>query len=229
MLRLVQVGNALPFSYPVDPNASFQPGMIAQLRLYGNNIVCGVSDGSAPFGIIDDVKATAFYQPSIDEVVVVPAVGTLGPDGKYRSVIDIMGILENSNILQDSFISDVPVFLKEKNGVIIIPAGTILNNDQTGSGIPDSVKITVSYSYQLAGIAGDDSTIASKRVTVWFSRGIYECDVFEVSQRYPLNALLFVNESGQLTTRQITATSPAVAFVCGPPTSRLSSLQFLWL
>ena len=31
---------------------TFEPGMIAQLSLSGNNITCGVSNGTAPIGII---------------------------------------------------------------------------------------------------------------------------------------------------------------------------------
>jgi hypothetical protein len=34
--------------------------MIGQLGVIGNNIVCGVSDGTAPLGIIDDIKVRAF-------------------------------------------------------------------------------------------------------------------------------------------------------------------------
>ena len=74
MLRLVQVGNALPMSFIVDPSAEFLPGSIAQLTTLGNNIVCGVSNGSAPIGIIDDVKTSSFWQPTIDEVVIAPLI-----------------------------------------------------------------------------------------------------------------------------------------------------------
>jgi hypothetical protein len=56
MLRIVQTGNSLPFSFPVAPSDEFQPGQIAQLKAFGNNVVCGVSDGICPIGIIDDVK-----------------------------------------------------------------------------------------------------------------------------------------------------------------------------
>ena len=71
--RIVQAGNALPTSYPVDPSAEFEPGMVAQLGVIGNNIVCGVSDGTAPIGIIDDIKTRAFTSTSIDEVVIASA------------------------------------------------------------------------------------------------------------------------------------------------------------
>jgi hypothetical protein len=43
MLRLIQVSNALPFSFIVDPSATFNAGQIGQLNLYGNQVVMGVS------------------------------------------------------------------------------------------------------------------------------------------------------------------------------------------
>jgi len=228
MLRLVQVGNSLPFSYPVDPTAEFEPGMIAQLNLMGNNIVCGVSDGTAPIGIIDDVRTTAFYSPSIDEVVIVPAVGHLVA-GKYVSVTDVSDTLENPNILPNSFVCDIPVYLRERNGVIVIPAGTELNYDIDGDGIPDAIRAVCSYSYQVPGVPGDDSTIGSGRVTVWFQRMIASTDKYEVGQRYPINANLFVSESGVLTTRQPSATHPVVAIVTAPPNARNQFLELLWI
>ena len=56
MLRLIQIGNTMPLSYPVSTTDAFQPGQVAQLKVLGNEIVCGVSDGTAPLGLIDDVN-----------------------------------------------------------------------------------------------------------------------------------------------------------------------------
>jgi len=200
MLRLVQVGNALPFSYPVDPTSEFEPGMVAQLSLMGNNIVCGVSDGTAPIGIIDDVRTTAFFSPAIDEVTITPAVGHM-VGGRLVSVTDVTVPLENPNIFLSSFVCNIPVYLRERNGVLIIPAGTELNHDIDGDGVPDAIETICSYSYQVPGVPGDDSTIGSGRVTVWFQRMIFATDKYEVGQRYPINANLFVSESGYITTR----------------------------
>lgn len=228
MLRLIQVGNSLPFSYPVDPAGVFEPGMIAQLSLMGNNIVCGVSDGTAPIGIIDDLRTTSFYAPSIDEEKIVPAVGHM-VKGKLVTITDITTTLNNPNILQNSFVCDIPVYLRERNGVVIIPEGTELNYDLDGDGIPDSVKFICSYSYQVPNIPGDDSTLGSGRITIWYSRGIFASDKYEVGQHYPINANLFVNESGLLTTRQPSATHPNVAIVTAPSTAKNSFLEFMWL
>ena len=225
VLRLLQVGNALPFSYIVDPNATFQPGMVGQLNLFGNQIVCGVSDGTAPIGIIDDIKTNAFSAPSIDEVIIVPATGVGNP---LVTPIDIKAELANANVLAQSFIADVDVALNPVNGVITIPAGTQLNFDLAGNG-QDSVRIVCSYTYRIPNIPGDDSTLASGRVTVWFNRMIFETDQFETNQRYPLNANLFVSEIGLLTTRQPTPNHAAVAFVTAPPTTIHGSLGAMWL
>lgn len=227
-LKIIQSGNALPFAYPVDPTAEFQPGMIGQLYLYGNNIVMGVSDGTAPLGIIDDVKTTAFYRPAIDEVHIVPVVTSI-IGGKYVTTVDTLAELENPNISINSFICDVPVYLRQRNGNVTIPAGTEANYDQDGDGIPDSVRIVCNYVYQVPGVPGDDSTAGSGRATIWFNRMIFETDQFEVSMRYPLNANLFVSEAGLLTTRKPSDYHFPVAMVLAPPTSRMSSLIGLYL
>lgn len=228
MLRLVQVGNSLPFSFPVDPNAEFQPGQIAQLNVMGNQIVCGVSDGTAPIGIIDDIKTNSFTSASIDEVVIVPTVGVMS-NGKLVTPMDIKTELENPNIVERSFLTDVDVLLIPRNGVIVIPQGTELNFDNAGTGTPDSVRVVVSYTYQVPNVPGDDSTMGSGRVTVWFQRIIAQTDQFETNQRYPVNANLFVSETGLLTTRMPSPNHAAVAIVTAPPTSLQGSLEFLWL
>ena len=232
MLRIVQSGNALPFSFPVDPNAEFEPGQIAQLTIIGNQVVCGVSDGTAPMGIIDDIKKNAFSSTSIDEVVIAPI-----PDGIISSsganlitTVDVKAELRNPNIVDSSFISrNVDVALNSRNGVITFVAGTILNHDADGDGIPDAIRTVVSYTYQIPNVPGDNSTAASGRITVWFQRMIAATDAFETNQRYPVNAPLFVSESGLLTTRQIAPDYPSVAIVTAPPISIHGSLEFMWL
>jgi len=229
-LKIVQIGTAIPVSYPVDPVAEFEPGMIAQLYLRGNNIVCGVSDGRAPFGIIDDFKTRAFTAPSIDEEVIVPVPDPVVQHGQLVTAYDIKWELDNPNIIPTSFItSPVDVALIPRNGVVLFPAGTVLNFDLNGDGIPDSIRTIVSYVYQIPNVSGDDSTLGSGRITVWFQRGIFQCDMYETNQRYPLNSILFVSENGRLTTSQPNDDYPGVAMVTGPPTAIAGTLEFVWL
>jgi hypothetical protein len=231
MLRLVQTGNSLPFSFPVDPTAEFLPGQLAQLVVLGNNVVCGVSDGMAPIGVIDDIKTKAFYAVAMDEVIISdPIAGVLGPDNRLVTPMDMKMELNNAGIDPSSFVSDpIDVSLNCRNGVVTFLAGTPLNFDLDGDGIPDSIRTVVSYTYQVPNIPGDDSTIGSKRVTIWFQRFIAQTDQYDTTQRYPINQNLFVNEEGKFTSKQPSEVHPGVAIVTGSPSSTFSMLEFLWL
>lgn len=230
MFRIIASGNSLPFTYPVSESAEFEPGMVVQLTLEGNQVVGTVSNGSAPFGIIDDIKTKAFTSVAWDETVVAPATGIMGPNNRLITPIDIKIELNNPNVLPGSFISiPVDVQLIPRNGVIVIPAGTELNYDLLGAGSPNAIKTNVRYTYQIPNIVGDDSTQGSHRVTIWFQRMIFETNMFETNQIYPLNANLFVSELGLLTTRQPAPNYPSVGIVLGPPSPILGSLSALWL
>ena len=121
------------------------------------------------------------------------------------------------------------LILNSINGILTLPADALLNWDANGDGRPDSVKTVVNYVYQVASLPGDDTTIGSNRITIWFQRGIFATDQFDTLQRYPLNATLFVNEEGKLTTKQATANHPGVAMVTGPPSANVTNLEFMWL
>lgn len=231
MLRLIQIGNTLPLSFPVDPSATFQPGQVAQLKVIGNEIVCGVSDGTAPLGIIDDINTSAFTAPSRDEIVVVPLIGVVGGDG-YTLVAaqNTEKRLRFANIVRSSFVADIEgLVLYEINGVIEVPQGTPLNFDSDGDGIFDSLRVIVDYMYRIPGIPGDNTTVGSGRVTVWYDRGIFETNQYDAKQRYVVNATLFVNADGLLTTREPSSNHPGVGIVTGPPSGIVESLEFMWL
>ena len=231
MLRIIQSGNSLPFSFPVDPSAEFMPGMIGQLGILGNNVVCGVSDGISPIGVIDDIKTKAFTGVSISETVVAgPIAGIINSStSKLVTPTDVKMELEHAGIIASSFRSDIECALIPVNGVVKFLAGTELNFDSSGTGTPDSIMTKVSYTYQIPNIPGDDSTKGSKQMTVWFQRFIGETDQFDTTQRYPINANLFVGIDGKFTSKQPAENYPGVAFVSGTPTSILGSLQFVWL
>lgn len=228
MLRLVQVGNALPASFIVDPTAEFQPGMIAELTVHGNQVVATVSNGTAPIGIIDDIKTKAFSAVSWNETRTVPAVGVPGPGGQLVTPVDIKAELSHPNVSAASFISTVNVQLIPTNGVIVFLAGTPLNYDLLGTGTPNAIRTIVNYTYQVANIPGDDSTLGSGRVTVWFNRMFFQTDQYETNQVFPVKANLYVSETGLLTTRRPSAIHPAVAMVTAPPTASNQLIECLW-
>ena len=229
MLRVLHVGNMRPTGRTVDPGAIFQPGMIGQLKKVGGDIVLGVSDGLAPFGIIQDLRDTAYVQPVIDEIVVVVPNGT---DGTVVTV-DTIGLLKNSSILQSTFASDINnVSLIANNGAIIVRAGTELNykSEPLSAGF-DSVRIRVRYSYYVPNKPGDDTTMGSGKVSIWASPSgcIFATDQFDTTVDYPLNAGLYVSNAGMLTSEQMLQSQPTVAMVTVPPTSINPTLEFIWL
>lgn len=229
MLRTIQIGMGRPVSYPVDPNAMFQPGMIAQLKVIGNDVVMGVSDGRAPFGIIDDIKDTAFVRPVVDEIVIVEAQ-VVNYDGyNFTMGFDTIKDLRNANIVDSSFVSDFPgISLNPINGMVMVPAGTVLNYMTPESNTPNALRFKVSYSYYVPNMPGDDSTLGSNRVTIWFNRGIFQTDQFEMVP-YSVNSPLYVSENGKLTAERSYANQPGIGLVVVPPTAHSSVLEFMWL
>ncbi len=232
MLKPIQIGNSLAFSYPVDPSAVFEAGQVAELKIIGNDIVCGVSSGLAPIGLIDDVNTKAFSQPQIDEEVIFgpELIGTpvVVPGGLVTGH-DVMTVLQNPSIIKNSFVSNYPVIINYRNGVAKVPAGSFLNYASIVGGSLDSIRIIVSYLYQVPDLPGDNTTMASGRITVWFQRGIWQTDVYDTTQGYPLNATLFCGLDGKLTTKQPTPNHPGIAIVTGPPTANSIMLELLWM
>ncbi len=227
MLRLVQVGNGLPASFICDPACEFQPGMVAELTVSSNQVMATVSNGTAPLGIIDDVRTRAFTSVAWNEVVIVPAVGiTSGND--LVTPIDIKAELKHAYVSSGSFQSTIPVQLIATNGVITFPAGTVLNADLLGDGSMNAIRTIVNYNYRVPNVPGDDSTIGNGRMTVWFNRMFAQTDQYETNQVYPVKANLYVSEVGVLTTRRPSDRHPAVAMVTAPPTPMNTMIEFLW-
>lgn len=224
----MQVGNTLPVSFICDPSAEFQPGQIAELTVIGNQVMATVSNGTAPVGVIDDIKTKAFTNVSWNEVVIVPAVGVIGPDNVIVTPVDIKTELRRPNIVPSSFNSTVNLVLNPINGVVTFVAGTALNFDAIGNGTPNAIRTVVNYTYQVANIPGDDSTQGSGRMTVWFERMFFQTDQYETNQQYPVRANLYVSEIGFLTTRRPSSIHPAVAMVTAPPTPMNPMIEVLY-
>lgn len=230
MLKIIHSGNAMPISLPVDPTAEFEPGMFAQLGLLGNDSVATVSDGTAPLGIIDDIRTVSFTKAQVDEIVLIKVNATsTDQNGNLVNSEEVTEVLEFPNIKENSFVSTVSVVLNSVNGIVTVPIGTELNYDYDGDGINDSFKIIVNYIYNVPNRPGDDSTLGSGRVTVWYQRGIYATDQFSTTEIYPINATLYVGVDGKLTTKAVNDTYPGVAIVTGPPSSTNGSLEFMLL
>lgn len=233
MLRILEAGNSIPYQWPVAPDATFESGTAMSLTVLGSQIFSTTSNGMSFIGVADDVKTKAYSAVSWDEERIVtpdPSNITLNGSGQLVTVMDIKAELDNPNVDGNYFVSNpVPVQLIPRNGVIIFPAGTVLNLDIGGTGTPDSIRTHVRYPYQIPNVVGDDTTFGSQMVTIWFQRMLFETDQFEVNQQYNVMSNLFLNERGLFTTRQIFPNSPIVAICTAPPSMINSTLQALLL
>jgi len=123
MLRIVQCGNSLPASFICDPSAEFQPGQCAELTVIGNQVMCTVSDGTAPIGIIDDIRTKAFTNISWNEVIIVPATAVPSSNPPISSV-DIKAELRKPNIVGGSFVCHNNLHLQNRT----LPPDTIVKD-----------------------------------------------------------------------------------------------------
>jgi hypothetical protein len=204
--------------------------MLGQLTVNSNTVMLTVSNGRAPIGIIDDIRTRAFVTPAWNETIIVPATGVINPQtGQLVTPVDIQTTLKNAYVDPNSFLSTVDVALIPINGVITFLAGTPLNFDLGGTGTLNAIRTICNYTYQVANIPGDDSTLGSGRVTVWFTRGIYQTDMFETNQIYPVNANLYVSEKGIFTTRKPGESYPVVGLVTAPPIPQSPFIEILYL
>lgn len=74
MLKIIETVAERPISFIADPAAIFEPGHVAQLINYDYGkyvdiplVICSLSDGSRPLGIIDSTKAKASGTLSFDK------------------------------------------------------------------------------------------------------------------------------------------------------------------
>jgi len=238
MLRFIDKSNALPFSFALDPSAEFEAGQVAQITLVGNNTVATISNGIAPFGVIDDVRTRAFTNNVVDEehIHTFRAGETQLINNVLCTLLDTSVLLNNAYITKNSFVArqvfntqlaGIRLTLNPTNGAVIVPAGTPLNFSITGSSTPDSIRFLCSYTYRISNYAGEDTTRGSNRVTIWYQRMIIETNMYETNQSYPINSPLYVNEKGKFTTRQIAENYPAIGIVLSRP-NKFGYLQLLW-
>ena len=111
MLRILESGNSLPYSFPVAPDAIFQPGTAMSLTVIGSQIFSTPSNGMSFIGVADDVKTNAFSAISWDEQIVVgpisPTILTTNGNGQLITTVDIKAELENPNVDENYFVSEL--------------------------------------------------------------------------------------------------------------------------
>jgi hypothetical protein len=195
-------------------------GLVAEAGMFGfitpnattgdPEVQLATSGTTGLVGIIDDNKTTSFSATAVNEVIASGATA-----------------LAHANIIS----SGVGAQLTSPSGTIILTSA--VNGTITVSGLVPGSTTTVSYSYIIPGKAGDDTTLASGKCTIWLQEGEYSTDVYELAgnvvlSSYVVGASLYVadninGQQGRLTTR---VGQDKVAYVTKAPTAGNPFLNF---
>lgn len=127
------------------------------------------------------------------------------PSNANIGKFDLSPNLKNGDVIQLT-VKDNSVCLVKSNGVS--PFGILLKKVRVVDKKTKTVKRSIGK--------------------VAFSRCLIETDNYDVSQRYPINANLFINQHGQFTTFRLTENHQAIGIVTNCPTANNSSIQLLW-
>lgn len=175
------------------------------------------ANNSQVVGVIDENKTTQFIATVQNEYT----NGT----GVNSSPVN----LNNANVVPGTFATGTSntVLVSAANGTV---SGTIAG----------TIAGTVSYSYVIPGKAGDDTTLASGKCTLWLQEGEYATDVYEVAnaatvpttgsfaaQSYAVGSALYVSPNAKLTTDPFLATGcTIVGYVTKSPSAGNPFLNF---
>jgi len=187
-----------------------QVGFITPNATTGDpEVQLATSGTTGMLGIIDDNKTSTFSATAVNEPV---ASGQTA--------------LKHANLVS----ADGDGLSSDSGTVNVVSAvnGTVL-----ASGIDPNTPANVSYGYVIAGKAGDDTTLASGKCTIWLAEGEYSTDVFELDatvllSSYTVGTDLRVadntfGQQGRLTTR---GAGSVVAQVTKAPTAGNPVLNF---
>ena len=163
--------------------------------------------GNTVLGIIDDNKTTQFLATVNAEVV---------PSGSAN--------LNNANVVSGTLVVTA-------GGASVNVAGFSYTNGAFASATT-STGVTVNYSYVIPGKAGDDTTLASGKCTLWLQPGEYSTDIYEVATgtgtavAYTVGGSLYTSANSKLTSVNPNSSGTRIGFVTKVPTNGNPFLNF---
>lgn len=214
--KLLYTTTSLPQGdFNVDSSLIAEAGMIGIVSGTTVPTVFNAYSGSTGLvGIIDENKTTAFVANVVGETVA---------SGQTT--------LAHANLVSTSTFS-------VETGDSSLTVSSATNGTLTAAPSALSGTTTVSYSYYIPGKAGDDTTLASGKCTIWLTQGEYATDQYEVStacpaSSYTIGAKLYISnatgQKGKLTAVAPSAGCQGVAYVTKSPTAGNPFLNFFWV
>jgi hypothetical protein len=203
----------------VDPATSFVAGMAATLTTDSDGkVVLTAADNTTSTGKIIGLfychKTTSFYRAVKDELQVV------GTSPNTASLV----YLAHANLKAGS----IRVVQRDLDETVYAEDTNYTCNDTNGvvtvsTGIGATEALLISYLYLDPNLIGIDQTLGSGKAATLEDNGEIGTMIYDTSKAYTLNASLYVNSAGYLTT---TAGAAVVGMVTKPPTSEDPELHF---
>lgn len=176
----------------VDPNATFQAGMIAQYGSTGNIVT---SDGTAPAGVFKYNKTSSVYGVAVKEAIVL--MDTTATNLNHANVSNVK--VENAAGTDYTPTTDYTVGTTN---------GTITRN---GAGITNGATVYVTYTYQYSEAdkinegknfaLNFDDTLGSNKITFIQGFSTIYTDQYDTSLDYTVGQTLYVTGTGKFTTQ----------------------------
>jgi len=195
----------------VNPSDTFEAGQIGYLLGTMTGSPQGlpqvnVSDGTIAtlVGIIDDNKNTQFLATVQNESVVTGTTVAFAHANIISGTLTVTGTS---------------------------PAAALSNVNYVNGTADVGTAGVVSYSYIIPGKAGDDTTLASGKCTLWLQSGEYSTDVYEVASSagvlyaYAVGTALYASANGKLTETQV-GSGALVGYVTKSPSAGNTYLNF---
>lgn len=227
MFKLLYTNLAGPMG-DINVNASLvaEAGMIGQIAKNATTgdpevilYTSGCTTANPLVGIIDDSKTTSFSAAVVGE-----------------PVISGQTALAHANVL-----TSTSFWYSNPGGSGTVTLSSATNGTIAVSSVdPLDTLGTVNYSYIIPGKAGDDTTLASGRCTIWLQEGEYATDTYEIANvsgakisDYVIGAVLYAadnvyGQAGRLTARNLGSAwgSKVVGYVTKAPTAGNPVMNF---
>ena len=190
----------------VDSNATWIPGQFVKLDTNTGKVTAITAATDKVVGIAKTSKGAPFYLPYTQELEW--AAGDLALDKPNVSGVRITsldGLIVGASGTDFTSINAV-------NGIIV---GATLANFTAGT------FVQVTYQYKDMDHTPFDQTIASGKTALFESNGEYAFEVYDTAAGYAVNAPVYVNTSGILTSTAVGAANggAAVGFVTRVPSA----------
>lgn len=206
----------------VDPNTTFNAGMVGAYNSSGNVVVCDST--ATPAGILKWNKTSTLYGISVDEAVVMNTDGSTASNLAHANVTNVR-VRSLANGLGTLYVLTTDYTVSAVNGTVtrvanIASGGTVYitytfqltaTDIASGANAPGNVGLNFALN--------SDDTAGSGKIVLIQSLSTVFTDQFDTSRTYSVNDQLYVNSAGLFTNINFAGASKFGRVISAPTAS----------